>query len=57
MDHVSWSLGMFQKPPLGDRPNTKLGDYGIRTLTTIDLFYSIMCEDLYEKNIIETKFG
>jgi hypothetical protein len=47
----------FQKPPLGDRPNTKLGDYGIWTLTTVDLFYSIMCEDLYEKNIIETKFG
>ena len=27
-DHVSWSLGLFQKPPLGGRPNTKLGDHG-----------------------------
>jgi hypothetical protein len=29
MDHVSWSFGLFQKPPLGGRPNTKLlGDHG-----------------------------
>ena len=28
MDHVSWSLGLFQKPPLESRPNTKLGDHG-----------------------------
>ena len=43
MGHVSWSLGFlhgiewvmfrghldfFQKPPLGGRPNTKLGDHG-----------------------------
>ena len=28
MDHVSWSLGLFQKPPLGGTPNTKLGDHG-----------------------------
>ena len=23
MDHVSWSLGLLSKPPLGGRPNTK----------------------------------
>ena len=29
MDHVSWSLGFFLKPPLGGRPNTKPGgDHG-----------------------------
>jgi hypothetical protein len=26
--HVSWSLGLFQKPPLGGRPHKKLGDHG-----------------------------
>ena len=26
MDHVSWSLGLFSKPPLGGRPNTKPGN-------------------------------
>ena len=28
MDHVSWPLGLFSKPPLGGRPNTKLWDSG-----------------------------
>jgi hypothetical protein len=28
MDHVSWSPGLFSKPPLGGRPNTKPGDHG-----------------------------
>jgi hypothetical protein len=28
MGHVSWSFGMLSKPPLGSRPNTKLGDHG-----------------------------
>jgi hypothetical protein len=27
MDRVSWSLGLFQKPPLGGRSNTKPGDH------------------------------
>ena len=27
MDHVSWSLGLFLKPPLGGRLNTKPGDH------------------------------
>ena len=27
MDHVSWSLGLFQKPPLGGRLDTKPGDH------------------------------
>ena len=25
MEHVSWSLGLFSKPPLGGNPNTKTG--------------------------------
>jgi hypothetical protein len=28
MNHVSWPLGLFQKPPLGSRPNTRPGDHG-----------------------------
>ena len=27
MDRVSWSLGLFSKPTLGGRLDTKLGDY------------------------------
>ena len=26
--HVSWSLELVSKPPLGGRPNTKQGDHG-----------------------------
>ena len=43
MDHVSWSLGLFSNPPLGGRPNIKLGDHG--TLYTHNrrfiLFYHV----------------
>ena len=44
MDHVSWSLGLFSKPPLGGRSNnTKPGDHG--TLNThkpsFFLFYHV----------------
>ena len=28
MDHVSWALGLFSKPPLVGRPNTKPRDHG-----------------------------
>jgi hypothetical protein len=28
MDHISWSLELFQKPPLGDKANTKMQDHG-----------------------------
>jgi hypothetical protein len=28
VDYVSWPLGLFQNPPLGGRPNTKLEDHG-----------------------------
>ena len=28
MDHVSWSFGLYSKPPLGGMPNTKPGDHG-----------------------------
>jgi hypothetical protein len=36
MNHVSWSLGLFQKPPLGGRPNANRGDMALRMLTTVD---------------------
>jgi hypothetical protein len=39
MDHVSWSLGLFNRPPLGGRPTTKLGDHGTQMLTNVDLLY------------------
>ena len=42
MDHGSWSLGLFQKPPLGGRPNTKLGDRGIVNAHNHYLFYFII---------------
>ena len=34
MNHVSWSLGLFSKPPLGGRPNTKPGNHGTPTAHT-----------------------
>ena len=56
MDHVSWSLGL--KPSLGGRPNTKLRDYGTPTLlTTVVLFYFLMCEDPHEWKYVEIAFG
>ena len=35
-------LDYFLKSPLGGRPDTKLGDHGIRTLVIVDLFHFIM---------------
>ena len=40
MDHVSWSFGLFQKPPLGGRPNTKPGDHG--TLNAHNLWFFLL---------------
>jgi hypothetical protein len=37
-------LDYFQKPPLGGRPNTNGETMTLRMLTTIGLFYFIMCE-------------
>jgi hypothetical protein len=46
MDYVSWSLGLFSKPPVGGRPNRKPGDHGIpNTRNRWSLFYFIICED------------
>ena len=38
-------LDYFQKPPLRGRPNTKLEDYALQMIKTVDLFYFIMCEN------------
>ena len=35
MDHVSCPLGLFSKPPLGGRPNTKLGDHDTSSIYSI----------------------
>jgi hypothetical protein len=58
MDHDSWSrhLDYFSKPPFGGKPNTKPGDHG-NPLTTVVLFYVIMCEDPHKKKFIEIVFG
>ena len=46
MDHASWSLGPFSKPPPGGKPNTKPRDHGTPNFTTIELLCFIMCECL-----------
>jgi hypothetical protein len=49
MDHVSWSLGLFYKTAsweVGLTQNRKTT--ALRMLTTVDLFYFIMYEDMHE---------
>jgi hypothetical protein len=48
MDLVSWSLGLFSKTTfwIGLIENGEI--MALRTLTTVDLFYFIMCEDPHE---------
>ncbi len=46
-------LDYFQKPSLEGRPNTNQKTLALRTLTTADVFYFIMCEDPREKKFIE----
>ena len=41
-------LDLFSKTTLGGRPNIKVGDHGTPLLTTIGLFYFIMCENPHE---------
>jgi hypothetical protein len=43
MDHVSWLLGLFSKPPLGGRPNTKSGDHNTPNARNhwFSLFYHV----------------
>ena len=43
---VSWTI--FKNHLLEVGLNTKSGDHGTPDATTVDLFYFIMCEDLYE---------
>ena len=52
MDHVGWSLGRFSKTTsweVGLIQNRKI--MALQMLTTVGLFYLIMCEDLHEKKI------
>ena len=58
MDHVSWPLGPFSNNHLLEvgliqNRETK----ALQMLTTVDLFYFIMCEDPHEYKFIETTFG
>jgi hypothetical protein len=49
MDHVSWSLGLFFKNRLLEVGLTQNREtMALRTMTTVDLFYYIMCEDMNE---------
>jgi hypothetical protein len=43
-DHLDY----FSKPPFGGRLNTHQKTMTLRMLTTVDLFYLIMCEDPHE---------
>jgi hypothetical protein len=49
-DHVTWSLGLFSKHRLLEgvdlTQNQKI--MALQTLTTVDLFYFIMCKDLHK---------
>jgi hypothetical protein len=45
-DHVSWSLGLFSKTYLLEVALAQNREtMALRNLTTVDLFYFIMCED------------
>jgi hypothetical protein len=49
MDHVSWSLGVFSKTTSWRQASPQNREtMALRTLTTVDLFYFIMCEDPHE---------
>ena len=53
VDHVSWSLGLFSKSTswmLGLIQNRET--IALQLLTTDDLFFFIMCEDLHKHNFI-----
>ena len=52
---VTWTI--FKNHPLevGLTQNREI--MALRTLTTADLFYFIMCEDLHEEKFIEIAFG
>jgi hypothetical protein len=58
VDHVSWSLELLSKPTsLKVGPTHNQETMALRTLTTVDLFYFIMREDLHEQKPIEIAFG
>jgi hypothetical protein len=49
MDHVSWSLGLFSKNHLLEVGLTQSQEtIAHGTLTTVDLFYFIVCEGPHE---------
>ena len=46
MDHVTWTIFKNHRLEVGITQNQET--MALRTLTTIDLLYFIMCEDLHE---------
>jgi hypothetical protein len=50
-------LDYFQNSFLGGRPNTNRETMALQALTTVGLFYLIMCEDPRELKFIEIAFG
>ena len=58
MDHGSWSLGLFSKTTSWEvGPTQNRETIALQMLTTIDLFYFIMCKDPHEQKLIELAFG
>ena len=43
MNRVSWTLGLFSKPPLGGRPNTNLRDHGTMKTSQLFIYYILLC--------------
>ena len=57
-DHVSWSLGLVSRNHVLEVGLTQNREtMALRTLTTIDILYFIMCEDLHESKFIDIAFG
>ena len=53
IDHNSWSLGLFLKPRLGGSLTQNRETMALQTFTTVDLFNSIMGEDLHESKSLK----
>jgi hypothetical protein len=50
-------LDYFQKPPFGGTLIQNMETMALRPLTTVDLFYVIMCDDPHEYKFIEIAFS
>jgi hypothetical protein len=53
---VTWTISKVHLLEVGLTEN-RWEAMALRTLTTVELFYFIMCEDLHELKFIEIAFG